>query len=1027
MKRQSIQKKISVGAGICVLLTAFIIISYAVVSLQSTMREAAMKEAIALARGHATDIATEIESALNTAQTLAQTLSAVKDIEVELDIDRDKVMDILRIILDRHPQFAGVYTCWEPDGFDAIDEGYIDEPGHDETGRFAPYWKRNQDGKVEVETLLAHPAHSPNRAPGQWYDIARTTRQDAIIQPFTYQVAGREALLTTLVAPIIANKQFYGVVGIDLELGFIQTMADTLDIYDTSGELIVMSSDGTLVGVTGKPDMVGSQIQDMHKTDYEEDLAIIRQGDEQGRFKDGELEILTPLRIGGTTTPWSVNIVVPEEKITAEAQTVMWRMIWISLLCVAVALTLLWFIAKSITNPLVRSIEFAESVAKGDLTVEIDIDQKDEIGILTTALREMRDRIRDVLRETTGLIQAVQDGELTVRGNADAFHGGWQALVVGMNDLVDAFVLPLNVTAEYIERLSKSDIPEQITEEYNGDFNTIKDNLNMLVGDIRSVLNETTMLSRAIQEGKLETRGSIDAFGGGWREIVIGVNQVIDAFMSPLNVTAEYLDRIAKGDIPQKITEAYSGDFNEIKNNLNGLIESLHVLTQAARAISNGDLSVHVATRSEEDILAIAFQHMIETIRKLIEEMNILVESAVEGRLGSRGDVSKFNGDYAAIVSGVNATLDAVIEPLNVAAEYVARISRGDIPDAISEEYKGDFNDIKRNLNRLIDTMSEVTRLAGEIAGGNLTITVEGRSDQDTLMQELCKMVVSLNSLVGQIQRTGVHVGSSSTELAATARQQEATMSHQMESTNAVVAAVTEISEVSAHLLETVQHVASMSQETAELASNSQTDLEHMGEAMGFMERASVHISSSLESISQKTDGITTVVTTITKVADQTNLLSLNAAIEAEKAGEYGRGFTVVAREIRRLADQTAVATLDIEQMVQEMQSAVATGVMEMDKFAAEVRHNTTEVERISTQLTRIIEQVQALSPSFEEVKEAMAHQSHNAHDINTAMMNLREETQETRDALHETYSTIEQLNETTRNLQDEVSRFEVQ
>ncbi len=1026
MKRQSIQKKISFGAGVCVFFTALIIISYAVISLQSNMRKAAMKEAVALAQGHATDIATEIESALDTAQTLAQTLSAVKDVEVELDIDRDKVMDILRIILDRHPQFAGVYTCWEPDGFDAIDEGYIGEPGHDQTGRFTPYWKRNQDGEVVVGTLLAHPTHSPERVPGQWYAIARKTQQNSLIQPFKYRVEGQETLLTTLVAPIIANEQFYGVVGIDLKLDFIQTMADTLDIYDKSGKLMVVSADGTLAGVTGKPDMAGSLLQDVHKADYAEDLAIIRQGDEQGRFEDGELEILTPLRIGSTTTPWSVNIVVPEEKITAEAEKVMWHMIEISLLCVAVALTVLWFIARSITNPLVRSIEFAKSVAKGDLTVEIDIDQKDEIGILTTVLREMRDRIRDVLQETNGLIQAVQEGKLTVRGNADAFHGGWQALVVGVNDLVDAFVLPLNVTAEYIERLSKSDIPELITEEYNGDFNTIKDNLNMLVGDIRNVLNETTMLSQAIQEGRLETRGSVERFGGGWREIVSGVNLVINAFMTPLNVTAEYLDRIAKGDIPEKITEEYYGDFNEVKNNLNGLIESLQGLTHAARAIAAGDLSVQVNTRSEGDILVVAFQHMIETIRKLIGEMNILVESAVEGKLGTRGDVSKFSGDYAAIVSGVNATLDAVIEPLNMAAEYVARISRGDIPGTIREEYKGDFNEIKNNLNILIEAMNEATRLAEEIAGGNLTVNVEERSDQDTLIQELRKMVTNLNLLVGQIQRSGVQVGSSAHELAATARQQETIMAHQMESTNAVVASVTKISEVSTHLLETVQHVASMSQETAEFASNSQTDLVQMGAAMNLMEAASMRISGSLEVISQKTDSITTVVTTITKVADQTNLLSLNAAIEAEKGGEYGRGFTVVAREIRRLADQTAVATLDIEQMVQEMQSAVAAGVMEMDKFTVEVRHNTKEVERISMQLTRIIEQVQALSPGFEEVKGAMEHQSINAHDINNAMMNLGTETEATKDALHETYSTIEQLNEATRNLQNEVSRFKV-
>jgi CRP-like cAMP-binding protein/uncharacterized protein YoxC len=192
------------------------------------------------------------------------------------------------------------------------------------------------------------------------------------------------------------------------------------------------------------------------------------------------------------------------------------------------------------------------------------------------------------------------------------------------------------------------------------------------------------------------------------------------------------------------------------------------------------------------------------------------------------------------------------------------------------------------------------------------------------------------------------------------------------------------------------------------------------------MENASKLISERLEAINEKADTITTVVTTINKVAEQTNLLSLNASIEAEKAGEYGRGFMVIAREIRRLADQTAVATLDIARMVQEMQSAVAGGVMEMDKFTAEVQQSVQDVGRISTQLTGIIEQVQELSPSFENVNVAMGHQSQNAQQINTAIVRLDEEMMETMDALHTSYSAIEQLNKAAQDLQKEVSRFQV-
>jgi len=217
-----------------------------------------------------------------------------------------------------------------------------------------------------------------------------------------------------------------------------------------------------------------------------------------------------------------------------------------------------------------------------------------------------------------------------------------------------------------------------------------------------------------------------------------------------------------------------------------------------------------------------------------------------------------------------------------------------------------------------------------------------------------------------------------------------------------------------------------MSQETAVFASSGQKDLSKMEEAMRSMETASKSISGRLASINEKAGNISHVVDTITKVADQTNLLSLNAAIEAEKAGEYGRGFQVVAREIRRLADQTAVATLDIEQMVQEMESAVASGVMEMEKFIDEVRRSAEDVGNISTQLTRIIAQVQAQSPSFEELNVATGHQSESARKINTAMVNLSEGLQESIESLRETYAAIGQLNEATKTLQEEISRFRI-
>ncbi len=344
--------------------------------------------------------------------------------------------------------------------------------------------------------------------------------------------------------------------------------------------------------------------------------------------------------------------------------------------------------------------------------------------------------------------------------------------------------------------------------------------------------------------------------------------------------------------------------------------------------------------------------------------------------------------------------------------------------------------------NKVTQRITQITGIAREIAKGNLSAAsdavkamVKGRGaaatgspDDETgeLLVSIKTMTESLNALVGQVQRSGVQVTSSSTELAATAKQQQAAMTQQGVAADRVSRAGEEISSVAAQLVATMQQVAERSQETAGFASKGQADLARMEDAMHHMEAASKSISGRLEAINEKAENITHVVTTITKVADQTNLLSLNAAIEAEKAGEYGRGFNVVAREIRRLADQTAVATLDIEQMVEGMQSAVSAGVMEMDKFIAEVKQSVEDVGKISGQLTRIIEQVQALSPSFDDVNVAMGHQSENAHKVNDAVANLSGEIRLTSESLQESFSAIEQLNEAARWLQQEVSNFKV-
>jgi methyl-accepting chemotaxis protein WspA len=200
-----------------------------------------------------------------------------------------------------------------------------------------------------------------------------------------------------------------------------------------------------------------------------------------------------------------------------------------------------------------------------------------------------------------------------------------------------------------------------------------------------------------------------------------------------------------------------------------------------------------------------------------------------------------------------------------------------------------------------------------------------------------------------------------------------------------------------------------------------------MEETMRHVMDAGASINSKLGVLNEKAGHINQVVTTITKVADQTNLLSLNAAIEAEKAGEFGRGFAVVATEIRRLADQTAVATFDIVKIVKEMQSAVTAGVMGMDKFSEEVRRGMQEAQHTAQQLSQIIQQVQALPPRFGAVTEGMQAQATGAEQISEALRQLSEASQLTVESMRLSNEAIGGLNQVATDLRSAVSRFSPQ
>jgi len=328
---------------------------------------------------------------------------------------------------------------------------------------------------------------------------------------------------------------------------------------------------------------------------------------------------------------------------------------------------------------------------------------------------------------------------------------------------------------------------------------------------------------------------------------------------------------------------------------------------------------------------------------------------------------------------------------------------------------------LTRRISRAVETAQRVAQ--GDLTG---TIDVRGGDETGQLLRNLAAMTTNLKGIVSQVKRSSIELNASSRQLATAGRQQESAIASLGASTSEAAVASRQITATGKQLLGTMGEVANLAVETADLADAGRGDLVEVGETMAHLESSTTEFASRLAAIRQRAEDINMVITTITKVADQTNLLSINAAIEAEKAGEYGQGFIVVAREIRRLADQTAVATLDIERLIEQMQQAVNTGVVEMERFAAEVQAGVGRVAGISGQFAQVIDKVHGLSGRFEVVKEGMQTQAAGAEQITEALVTLTDGSRTAAEALSEFKSAAHHMEHAVDGLTETVSRFRI-
>ena len=613
----------------------------------------------------------------------------------------------------------------------------------------------------------------------------------------------------------------------------------------------------------------------------------------------------------------------------------------------------------ALANPLNLAATYVDQISKGIMPPYITEEYKGDFNEIKVNLNECIKAISSMITDTQMLVGAASNGDLSVRADGTKHNGDFRAIILGINQTIDNIANPLEMASENIERIANGDLPELITKEYKGDYNKIKNSLNMCITNVKEIIHGIGRITESIEEGKLDDRGHADAFHGDWSNLVKGINNIIESLLKPLNITTGYIEQIATGIIPELITDNYRGDYNKIKVNVNKLITALSEITAIAENISVGQLDNTINLRSKNDTLMIALRTMTTSINGLVNDINDVAKAAIAGKLSTRADSNKHRGDYKAIIDGFNSTLDEILAPVNEAVENMKKLAVGDWRESMNGDFQGDHAILKDSINGTIDSMND---LLSQVA-----TTIE------------------------EVTRGAMQVSDASTALSQGATEQAASL----EEITSSMSEITSQTKLNAENATTANVLTNNAKDAAEQGSK---EMEELNKAM--------------EAITASSQNISKIIKVIDEIAFQTNLLALNAAVEAARAGRHGKGFAVVAEEVRGLAARSAEAAKETADLIDSSIRAVATGQIITDRTGqvlGEIKNSAVKAADIVAEIATLSnEQAGAIS------------------QINEGLFQIDKVTQTNTASAEESASASEQLSDQASNLQDMIAKFKL-
>ncbi len=678
-------------------------------------------------------------------------------------------------------------------------------------------------------------------------------------------------------------------------------------------------------------------------------------------------------------------------------------------------------------------VEAMKHLADGDLNVSVS--KRSDGDILNKSIQHVIEVLRALRDEANALTEAAVAGRLAVRGDAAQFHGGFRQIVQGVNNTLDAVIGPLNIAAEYVNRISKGDLPPAIKEEYQGDFNEIRRNLNQCIANLSGIIAEMQHMSSEHDKGNIDVVIPSEKFTGAYRAMTDGVNAMVGGHIAVTQKAMACMAGFAGGDydVPLERFPGKKAFINEnielLRSNVKGFIREMEHMSEehrkgdidvripmdsfhgAYRAMVegvNGMVGDHIAVNMKAMACVAEFGHgnfdapleqfpgkkalindTIEDVRRNLKEfeseLGTLVSAASEGQLSTRADHHRFVGGWQKLTLGVNSLLDNVIAPVTDGAGVLAEMAKGDLTARVTAGYKGDHRLITDSINQVAE---------------------------------------NLESALNEVREAASATASASGEISASTEEMAAGAQEQTRQTSEVAAAVEEMTKTILANSRNAQETANVAKSAKDAANAGGDVVARTVEGMKKIAEVVDQSARTVHELGRSSDQIGEIVTVIDDIADQTNLLALNAAIEAARAGDQGRGFAVVADEVRKLAERTTKATKEIAQMIKKIQNDTAGAVTSMQKGTMQVSEGITLADKAGASLHNIVQVSQQVTDMVTQIASASEEQSSAAEQISRNIGSISAVTSQTASGTHQVARAAEDLNRLTARVQELITKF---